>query len=174
MAHSSIVILPATSFIGDVDAQLVAGDEPALAFRKIGRPVMVFDDTIEMAAVSVELILSPVFSGSGVLTADIILAANEDSTNDVAFDIFIEAVTPNNDTLDMALATSWDSANSATISLSGTTTGDPVLLSVPLANDDSIAVGDVFRIGIRRDTDSANDDAVGNLYIFTCEIWEDV
>ena len=72
----------------------------------------------------------------------------------------------------MNSATRWDTANTGTVSVSGSTAGDPLTLAITLTNKDSVAASDVFRIGIRRDTDSGDDDAVGNLYITNIDVWE--
>lgn len=171
MAHTSLFPLPASAFIGDNDAQLVAGDVAAAAKNHKGRPAMAFDDTEEEAMVSPEYVMPGQYAG-GTLTADILFGMASDNTNDVALDVFVEAKTPNTDTLDMEAATSWDAANSGTVSLSGSTASDPLKLSITLTNKDSVAAGDLVRFGIRRDTDSVNDDASGDLFIYSVDIWE--
>ena len=137
MAHTTLLSLSANSFIGDTDANLVAGDSGAIPVLHKGRPAISFDNT-----------------------------------NDIALGVYLEAKTPNVDTLDMETATSWDVANSGTISLSGSTVGDPLNLSVPLTNNDSVATGDLVRLGIRRDTLSPNDDASGKVFIYNVDFWE--
>ena len=171
MAHVTLLNIPASAFIGDTDAQLVAGDVAAPHAAKKGRPVLAFDDTAEEAAVSAEMAMPGNYAG-GTLMATVHFFMASDVTNDVAIDVFVEAKTPNADTLDMEAATSWDSANSGTLSVGGTTAGDPLSLAITLANKDSVAVGDLVRFGVRRDTDSANDDASGDLYLAAVEIWE--
>lgn len=171
MAHSTLILLPATSFVGDNDAQLVAGDEPAVPVNHIGRPAMAFDDSAEKAMVSAEFIVPGQYAG-GTLTADILFAMATDNTNDIALDVFVEAKTPNTDTLDMETADSWGTVNTGTVSLAGSTAGDPLKLSIELTNKDNIAAGDVVRIGIRQDVDSGDNDNVGNLYIYSVDTWE--
>ena len=171
MAHTTLISLTPNVFIGDNDAQLVGGDGPAIPVNHVGRPAIAFDDTDEQAMVSAEIPMPANYAG-GTLNIDIHFAMGSDNANDIALDAFVEAKTPNSDTLDMTSATSWDSANSGTVSLAGTTAGDPLMLSIALANKDSVAVGDLVRFGIRRDTDSGDDDASGNLFIYSVEIWE--
>ncbi|NQT86943.1 hypothetical protein HQ560_09275, partial [bacterium] len=109
----------------------------------------------------------------GTLKATLFLFAASDATNGCVFDLFVEAVTAG-DTLDLEAATSWDSVNSSgDIDLSGSTAGDLVTATVTLTNKDSVAAGDLVRFGVRRDTDHANDDAVGDIYLAALEVWEE-
>ena len=160
------------SFVPDGDAQLVAGDNPCGITAHEGRPALSYDDTDEEAAVSVETQM-PNSYAAGTLKADIHFDTASDATNDVAFDVFVEAKTPGTDTLDMESAASWDSANSGTASVAGTTAGDPQVLTITLTNKDSVAAGDLFRIGLRRDTDSANDDVSGDVYVREVVVYEE-
>ena len=171
MAHATLILLTPNVFVGDDDAQLVAGDGPAAPTNHVGRPAFAFDDTDEEAMVSAEMVMPSQYAG-GTLNIDIVYAMASDNTNDIALDAFVEAKTPGTDTLDMETADSWDAANSGTASVTGSTAGDPLKLSITLANKDSVAVGDLVRFGIRRDTDSGDDDASGDLYIYSVEIWE--
>ena len=171
MAHATMILLPATAFVGDNDAQLVGGDGPAVPVNHKGRAAMAFDATDEGAMVSAEFVMPGQFA-AGTLTADIVFAMASDNTNDIRLDIYVEAKTPGTDTLDMETATSWDTVNSATVSLSGSTAGDPLKLSITLTNKDSVVAGDLVRFGIRRDTDSGDDDASGDLFIYSVDIWE--
>lgn len=171
MAHTSLIPLTASMFTGDTDAQLVAGDVPATPVRHKGRPAWAFDATDEEAIVSGEFTMPGQYAG-GTLSADLHFAMASDATNDIALDVFVEAKTPNGDTLDMEAAVSWDTANSGTKSVGGTTAGDPLMLTVTLTNKDSVAAGDLVRIGIRRDCDSGDDDASGDLYLYAAELWE--
>lgn len=171
MAHTTLLSLPASAFVGDNDAQLVGGDAAATPANHKGRPVMAFDDTDEEAMLSPELVVPGQYAG-GVLTADLHFAMASNNADDIALDVYVEAKTPNTDTLDMEAATSWDTVNSATVSLGGSTVGDPLMLSITLTNKDSVAAGDLVRFGIRRDTDSGDDDASGDLFIYSVDIWE--
>lgn len=167
----TIFILPATAFVGDNEAQLVTGDIVAAMDIFKTRPVLSYDDTDEEAAISCELPVPSHYGGGGIKAICHFFMAS-DNTNDIALDVFVESKTPNSDTLDLEAATSWDSANSGTVSLSGSTAGDPLTLTITLTNNDSIAVGDLVRFGIRRDCDSVNDDATGDLYLASVEIQE--
>lgn len=166
---ATLLNFPASSMIGDQDAQLVAGDAAALHANKVGRPVLVFDDTDEAAAVTPEVEMPSQYTGSG-LKAVVHFFMASDAANDIALDVGVEAKTPNADTLDLEAASSWDTLNSGTKSLAGTTAGDPLTLEITLTNAGSVAAGDLVRFGVRRDTDSGNDDASGDLYITAIEI----
>lgn len=168
---TTLLSFPAASFIPDDDAQLVAGDVAAQFTVHVGRLVLAFDDTEEEAATTPETPMPQAFAG-GTLTAILHFYMASDVTNDISLDVFVEAKTPNVDALDMESATGWDAVNSGTVSLSGTTTGDPLTVSVTLTNKDSVAAGDLVRFGVRRDTDSVDDDAVGDLFLAAIEIQE--
>jgi hypothetical protein len=174
MAETTLLVLSAPCWTGDADAQLVGGDGDAVPVRHKGRMAWAFDDTAEEAIVSAEVEMPAGYAGTGTLKARIHFAMESDATNDIALDVFVEAKTPNTDTLDMESATSWDSANSATVSVGGTTAGDPLTLTVTLTNDDGVAAGDLVRFGIRRDCDSGDDDASDDLFIYSVTIFEDI
>ena len=169
---ATLLNFPASCMIGDNDAQLVAGDvgAPHASFK--GRPVLSFDHTNEEAAITPEVEMPSQYSGSG-LKAVVHFFMASDATNDIALDVFVEAKTPNSDTLDLEAAVSWSAANSGTKSVGGTTAGDPLTLEITLTNADSVAAGDLVRFGVRRDTDSGDDDANDNLYITCIEIEDD-
>jgi len=172
MAHTTLLNFPANAMFGDNDAQLVAGDNPAVHDVFEGRPCLALDDTDEAAALTPEVAMPGQYAG-GTLKATIHFFTASDNTNDLAMDVFVEAKTPHSDTLDMKSATGWDSANSGTVSVSGSTAGDPLTLTITLTNKDSVAASDLVRFGFRRDCDSGNDDISGDVYVAALEIWED-
>lgn len=169
---ASRLLLPSVAMHPDDNALLVAGDLAALWRAHVGRLVLGFDATDEMAAVTPEIPMPSQYTGSG-LKAVLYFYMESDATNDVALDVFVEAKTPDGDTLDMETADDWDSANSGTKSLAGTTAGDLLKLEITLTNDDGLNAGDLVRFGVRRDTDSANDDATGELFLAAIEIVDD-
>lgn len=175
MAHTTLILLDANAFTGDEDAQLVGGDAAAIPVRHKGRPAWAFDDTDEAAIISAEMPMPADYAG-GTLTATIYWATASDNINDVRWDVYVEAKTPNADTLDMEAATGWDTVNSASDSANGAATaGDPLSADVTLTNKDGVAIGDLVRFGIRRDTDYAagdGDDISGDVFIYAIEIWE--
>lgn len=171
MAHVTLLTIPASAFIPDGGAQLVGGDVAATIFSPVYRPALTFDDTAEEAAVSPEYAMPGQYAG-GTLKATLFLAMASADANGVVFDVFIEAVTPDTDALDMEANASWDAANSGTGSCPGTP-GNLFALTITLTNKDGVAASDLVRVGVRRDTDSASDDAAGDAYLFDLEIWEE-
>ena len=123
MANNFEIILPATAFIPDSNAQLVAGDAAAVFVSHVGRPSLAFDDTAEEAATSVSFEWPVAYTGSGTVKADVYVYMASDATNDIAVDVFVEAVTAL-DTLDLEATDSFDTANAGTASVGGTTAGD--------------------------------------------------
>ncbi len=171
MAHVSLLNFSASGFVPDQNAQLVGGDVGAVMGAHNGAPFAAFDDTDEAAIVSHRWLLAGYAGGTLKATIGFYMASN--AADDIALDVFVEAVTPNADTIDLEAATGWDAANSGTMSLAGTTAGDPLALTVTLINKDGVVAGDLARFGLRRDCDSGDDDAAGDLYIASVEIWED-
>jgi len=135
--------------------------------------VLALDDTDEEAATSAGFEWPDEYTGSGTLKATCHFYMASDNTNDIALDVFVEAVTPGTDTLDLEATDGFDAANSGTVSLSGSTAGDALSLTITLTNKDSVASGDLVRIGVRRDCDSANDDAAGDLFLASVTIYEE-
>ena len=132
-----------------------------------------FDDTNEEAVLSKQLVMPSQYTGSGLKAIVHGFFKTETVTAETAtLDVHIEAVTPNSDTLDMETAKSWAALNQGDV-VPGGTAGDPVSLSITLTNADSIAVGDSFRLGIRRDTDDGDDTATGDFCITAVEIADD-
>lgn len=168
MPRNYELTLPATMFVGDNSAQLVAGDVTARRVNHSGRPALAFDDTVKEAAVSQEFEAPSAHTGTGTLKATLHVASASDVTNDIAFDVFVESKTPNTDTLDMESAASWGTANAGTLSLAGTTAGDPLALTITLTNADSMAAADLVRIGIRR-----NAGASGDIFVYAVTLFEE-
>ena len=172
MARNFELTLSAPCFVGDNDAQLVAGDVAAGATNLIGRPAWSFDDAAEEAIVSCEFEVPSTYTGSGTLKVIVFCAMATATSGGVVWDIFVEAVTAG-DTLDLEAAYSWDSANSGTTTAAGTA-GDLFATTITLTNKDSMAAGDLIRIGVRRDTDNGSDTMSGDAYIFGISFFEEV
>lgn len=171
MAHVTLLDIPASAWIGDTDAQLEAGDLLAPLTNFLGRPAVSFDwGADEEAATSPEFRMPGNYAG-GTLMATISFSI-DNNADDIALDVFVEAKTEDADTLDMLTADGWDAANSGTVSLGGSTAKDPLSMDITLTNKDSVAAGDLVRFGLRRDTDSGDDDAAAILYVWHIEIWE--
>lgn len=171
---ATLFVMETGAFVGDDDAQLVAGDVAAELEQALSsRAFFVFPDVAEAAVVSKQLIVPSQYTGSGLVA--IVHGFFKDETvaaETGTIDVFVEAVTPNADTIDMETASGWSTANPGDV-VPGGTAGDPVSLSIPLTNDDGLAVGDAFRIGIRRDTDDGDDTATGDFGFYGLELADD-
>jgi len=159
---ATLLNFPASAMIPDTDAQLVAGDNPAVWANHEGRLVLRFDDTDEAAALTPPVEMPNQYTGSGLSATLHTYAASATSSN-FRFDVYVEAVT-DGDTLDLETATGWNSANSASIALGGTA-GDLHTQDITLSNDDGVVAGDMVRFGIRRDCDHADDVASGHAFL---------
>lgn len=170
MADVSILGLAANNFIGDTNAQLVAGDLPALpgVANNAGSHKFAHDNA--MAIVSKRYIMPTQFLG-GSLKAKIVFHTETDNTNDLELQVFVEAITPT-DTINLNNTVSWGAANSGTVSVSGSTAGDPLTLVISLTNTDGIQPEDLVRFGIRRNIASADDDILGYVHVDAVEILE--
>ena len=130
-----------------------------------------FDDT------AVESIL---FSGTmpqwydsaQTLKLDIYYYASNAGDGDCEFEVSVEAVTHDVDTLDMDSATSFDTANSGSDTCRAMQ-GHPALCVVTLATKDSVAAGDKIRIILERDAnDATNDDQTGDINVTGIRLYQ--
>ncbi len=146
-------------FVPDPAARLVAGDLPCLKAYHMGRNVLQFDDQDEMAAIMGGFLECPAFTTS--LTARLRLYPDASPTSNFRFEIYVFSVTPgtptSGDTIDLRDTISFDSPNAASLDISAEAEGDPLRLDITLSNNDSIAEGDFFLLGLRRDADHADD-----------------
>lgn len=170
---ATLLVLPQSLFTGDEDAQLVAGDVAASPENtQSSRAWWAFDDTNEEAIVSSPFVMPTQYTGSGLVLVVFGFFKTEIVAADEAhLDVYVEAVTPG-DAVDMESATSWGTANGGNVVPVGTA-GNLVSLSITLTNDDGAVVGDLIRIGVRRDPLEANDDATGDLCIIASELKDD-
>ena len=174
---ATLLVLDASVFVGDDDAQLVAGDVAASPeVIKSSRMWWAFDATNEEAILSKQLIMPSQYTGTGLKAILHGFFKTEAVANQEAvMGIFVEAVTPDADTLDMETAESFSTVNVVDM-IPPTTVGNPTDSSKTLTNADSIAAGDSFRIGIRRDTIATSptaDDATGDFCLYAVEIADD-
>lgn len=127
-------------------------------------PVLDFDTTTQETAVFTG-VLPQHYDGGGI-TAIAHAAATSATTGTIGFGFSIERIGA---VLDID-ADSFDTESLATpVTVSGTS-GIPVAISVAIANLDSLAVGEPFRLRVRRDV--ANDTASGDAELMTVELRE--
>jgi hypothetical protein len=160
MADSRFVFTPnAAEFPTANYPQLtVANQRPALAFDA-GT-----DEACQWTAVAPQ--------GLGTtLTVKIFYIMASATTGLVDFEADVEAVTPDSDTVDLDAGDSFDTANAQAGDSVPGTAGYLGVLSITLTNKDSIAVGDYFRLRIRRDADDVtNDTATGDCLVLAVEL----
>ncbi|MHC4690839.1 MAG: hypothetical protein ACYS5F_14585 [Planctomycetota bacterium] len=159
-------LLPMTAgvFNGDNSVSLVTGDVAAAPAIRHSRFCWAFDDTQEEAILS-QMFKMPV--NNGTLSYDVLFFSASANSGTVNWEVWVEAVTPDSDTLDMENAESFDAANDAIETLSGTA-GDPRVVTATVTNKDGVVAGDWARIGIRRDAaDGTNDTATGDMYFYS-------
>jgi hypothetical protein len=129
-----------------------------------GHLVLDFDDTTQETAIFTG-VLPRNYSGGGI-TATAYAAATSATTGTLGLGFSIERIGAVQD-LD---ADSFDTETLATPVTTSGTAGIPVVIAVAIANLDSIAVGEPFRLRVRRDV--ANDTVVGDLELLSVELKE--
>ena len=170
---ATLLIIPAISWIGDADEVLgVSGAEEASLQRfKRSRIGYSFDQTDTMSIITPELIMPTQFTGSGLVA--IVHAASKIATSsNFVWHVYFEAKTPDADTLDMETANSFGMKSTGTMPVSATA-GNPMDLSITITDSDSVAAGDLLRLGLLRSTGDPNDGATGDAIFFSMEIADD-
>lgn len=136
------------------------------------RSYLGFDDTTVESMYSKAVQMPAAYSG-GTLKADILYAAASATSGNFNFEVLVEAITAA-DAVDTDSASSFDTANDGVQTVPGTA-GYLGLLTITLSNKDSVAVGDMLRIQLRRDaTDGTNDTATGDARVYSVTIYEEV
>lgn len=129
------------------------------------RPVLAFDATTAERAFWTLLVPQ---GWTGTKTAVITYMMASATSNGVAFDVAIEAVTAG-DSTDLDATTSFDSVNTGTDTVPGTA-GYIKQISVTLTNNDSSAAADYLRVYLERAVANASDTATGDCYVLAVEI----
>lgn len=160
----------ATRYILTPDsAEMPAADFPELmsVHATLRRRVLAFDagnangERCEWSTVAVQGL-------SGTLTA-IITYSCAVNTNDVVWEVSIEADTTPTDGLNAHTSDSFAAGNAGTSTVPGTV-GVRGTLSITLTQNDSIAAGDSVRFRLRRDSNNGSDTAAGDAYVHSLEI----
>ncbi|MFQ5591240.1 MAG: hypothetical protein ACE5HE_08770 [Phycisphaerae bacterium] len=134
------------------------------------RPFLAFDDTVVQTAHTKAVAMPGQFAG-GTLKASVGYMMASATNGNVDFEVSVEAVTEG-DAIDLDSGASFDAANTANATVPATA-GQLGVLTITLANADSVAAWDMFRIKLERDADDAVDDtAVGDCRVLWVEIWE--
>lgn len=104
--------------------------------------------------------------------AQILFIMASATSGSVVFNVTIEAVTPNADTVDLDSATSFDTTNAATQSVPSTA-GYLGAATVTLSNVDSMASLDYVRVRVTRDADHGSDTASGDMYLLAFFLFDE-
>ena len=152
------------AFLTPFSAELPTTNFPALTVVNT-RPVLAFDATTSETCYWT---LTVPQGWTGTKTAVITYMMASATTNGVAFDVALEAVT-DGDATDLDATTSFATVNTGTATVPGTA-GYIDQISVTLTNDDSAAAQDYLRISLARATANASDTATGDCYVLGVEI----
>lgn len=135
------------------------------------RPFLAFDDTTKETAKTKAVAMPGQYAG-GTLKASIGYIMASATSGKVDFEISVEAVT-DGDAVDLDAAESFDTLNAANVTVPATA-GHLDVLTVTLANKDSVAASDLIRFKLERDAgDATNDTATGDARVLWLEIWEE-
>jgi hypothetical protein len=133
-----------------------------------GHPTLDFDDTVQEAAVFTSVL--PRHYASGGITVYLHWAATSATTGTVGWDVAFERVGDGQQDID---ADGFATAQTVTAATAPATSGNVKITNVAFpdgANIDSLAVGESFRLRVRRDV--ANDTAVGDAELVAVELKE--
>lgn len=150
----------------------LANEPPATNYATFdsrnSHPCLDFDDTTQEAAVFTGVL--PRHYASGGITVYVHWAATSATTGTVGWDVSIERVGDGQQDIDSDGFATAQTVTAATVSA---TSGNVKITNVAItdgANMDSLAVGESYRLRIRRDV--ANDTAVGDAELIAVEIKE--
>jgi hypothetical protein len=131
------------------------------------RPLLVFSGTVDQSAVF-EAVMPQAYAG-GTLTAEVYFIMATDTSGDIDWDVFVEAITAA-DTVDLDAGDSFDSINSTDGTTVPGTAGYLAVVAVTLTDKDSVSAGDHVRFKVQRG--AADDTANGEARLLKVEIRE--
>lgn len=136
-------------------------------FSRLG---LAFDDSVDESAATGMFFMPAEYTGSGTLKCDIAYYTASATSGDVAFSCFLEAIT-DGDSLDLEAAQDFDVSVTASTKTVPGTAGDLDILTFTLSAKDSVAAGDVVRLGILRDV--SEDGVSGDVYVASVSLYEE-
>jgi hypothetical protein len=145
------------------DAELPGSNAPQLTTIN-DRPVLAFDASTDESCYWTAIAPQNL---SGALTAVVYYVMASATSGAVAFQLALEAITPT-DALDLDATTGFATATDSGDSVPATA-GYMSGQIVTLANTDSIAPADLFRLRFNRDADHAGDTATGDMLVLAIE-----
>lgn len=133
-----------------------------------GHPVLNFDTTTQESAVFTAVL--PRAYGAGGITAYVHWAAASATTGTIGWDVAFERIGAAQQDID---SDGFATAQTITAATVDATSGNVAITNVAVtngANIDSVAVGETFRVRVRRDV--ANDTATGDAQLLAVELKE--
>ena len=162
MATSHIILMPEA-------ASFPSSNNAALAQVNL-RKVLAFDAGTDESCFWAFHAPQALAAGALSLVVSYIMASA--TTGTIDFEGDVEAVT-SGDAFDLDAGDSFDTANTMTADTVPGTAGYMKQFAITLTNKDSIAVGDLVRVRLRRDADDvSNDTAAGDCYVLAAEVRE--
>lgn len=156
----------ATRFVGTPNS----AEFPSATFPQLTqinqRPVLAFDAATSEAAYWTDVAAQGL---TGTLSLIISFVMASATSGNVVWRAQIEAVS-DGDTVNLASATSFDTANSSGAVAVPGTAGLVKQCTITLTNADAIVSADYYRISIDRDAANASDTATGDAYLLAFEL----
>lgn len=150
------------------DNQPPASNYATLDIRGSGHPVLDFDTTTQESAIFTGVV--PRHYGGGGITVYVHAALTSATSGTLGWDVAFERIGAASQDID---SDGFATAQTITAATVPGTSGHVLILNVAVsngANMDSIAVGETFRLRIRRDV--ANDTAAGDAELLAVELKE--
>lgn len=136
------------------------------------RPYLAYDDSTKETARSACKRMPAAYTGSGTLKGAVQFMMATATSGTVDIELSIEAVTEA-DATDLDAGESFDAVNSGSETVPGTA-GYFGEIVITLANKDSVAAGDYFRLKMARDaTDGTHDTATGDCRVLGVTVFEE-
>jgi hypothetical protein len=145
-----------------------AAEFPSTNFPELGqtnrRPYLGFDAATNENCIWTGIVPQ---GWTGTITAIVSYIMASATSGDVDIDVEVEAIT-DGDSVDLDVATSFDTANSTDNTTVPGTAGFIDQITVTLTNNDSSAAGDYIRFRLTRD--AVSDTAAGDMRVLAMEI----
>lgn len=166
MANNFELILGPQDWIGRQDSA-----QPPDRGVVQGREYLAYDESAEEHAWSKHFAMPAAYTGSGTLKLDVDFIMASATSGSVAWQVYVEAVTPG-DAEDVLTTTNNDgSSNDETTGVPGTA-GHLGRSTITLTNKDSVAAGDLMRVLLLRR--APLDDASGDCRVLNVTLREEV
>lgn len=135
------------------------------------RTYLAFDAGTDETCYTPAFRMPTAYTGSGTLKLAIGYHCANAGDGDVVWACQVEAVT-DADATDLDSASSFDTANTATVTAPATQ-GYLDVATITLTNKDSVAAGDMVRLAIYRDADAGGDTQTGDARLLYATLYEE-